>query len=351
MGENNRNIADLLVESTLVEEKEIPFIIEQLSSMDVNPNAVDAKVLLEDEPDNTGDGDGGGVEEAEMDTDVDRFVEGYVGDSSLKMYLRDVAELSKQYKMLSREEELDLARKAQNGNTYAREKLINSNLRLVIYNAKKFSYRGVPLEELIQEGNIGLCMAADKFDYTKNFRFSTYATWWILQRIRKSVVTKDGIIRVPPHIVYKTKRITQAQEEYIEKHGKAPTKEELAEICELPLRTVETVLNTPTCNTTLDSKLDSDSETSLVDVLTDKNERSIEDQLDLKVLREKLEKSMDTLDERERYVIWNRFFNNMSLQAIGDDLGGLCRERIRQIQNEALAKMSFDPEVFGFLDK
>ena len=333
-GTNNNNIKELLDVSVSVEDRDVPVLIDELAESGIDPNLIklgmDDGVVVSDEE----------IGFDEIDEDVDAYSREYNGDAAFKLYLRDVTGISKFYPPMSREEEMECAKKAKEGNSHARSKLINTNLRLVIYNAKKFAGRGISLEDLVQEGNVGLCMAVDKFDGTKNFRFSTYATWWILQRIRKCVISRDGVIRIPPHVVYKAKKLTEAQDRFKEEYGRVPTYKELAEYTELPEKTVESVMNAPVCNSRLDVPLDDDGDATIMDVIADKDEVSIEDRVENETLRKQLEKDMVVLDERERFIITRRFLYNESLQTIGDAMDGLCRERVRQIQNDALDKLS-----------
>lgn len=340
-------INELINETSFIGEEDIPDIIEKLSSLDVDPNKLNLANEAADDLDIfSQEGD-----EENVDESIKNFVEDYKCDSSFKLYLRDVSENLKYNPPLSKEEEYEYAKKfAKSQDISAKQRLINANLRLVIYNAQKFVNRGVSIEDLIQEGNIGLCMAVDKFDYTKQFRFSTYATWWILQRIRKAIVSKDGVIKIPPHIVYKAKTLENIDKKYRDEHnGKSPTKRELSQLSGFPMRTVNTILNMPSCSLSFDAKLDGDSETTLGEIISNPDEMNIADAVDIKVLHDIIIKHMEVLNPREKKIVYDYYFNRKSLQEIADEIDVTTRERVRQIKKEALDKMGLDMSLLEYL--
>lgn len=343
MDNKKEELKELFGVATVIDENELPDVIEQLSSLEENPELLTDDIFYDDSFENK---DSEFDENDEDSLDFESLLKNKKTDSSLAVYIKDVIELSKYYPILSREEETELAKKIKEGSKYAKEKLINSNLRLVIYNARKYINKGVSLADLIQEGNEGLCLAAEKFDYTKNFRFSTYATWWILQRIRRAVLEKDGIVRVPPHVYYKAKKINEATEKYKKKHGnKSPSYAELAMLTGLSLRTVKNIVNIPDCTTSLNAPVDSDNDTILSEIIADNN-KTVEEIVDESIMVEKLDEALSCLTDREKYVIINYYRKNKSLQEIGTELSLMMgkkrpfsRERVRQIRNDACVKL------------
>lgn len=327
---------ELFSTSAFVSDKDVNGIVDKLSSYDIDPENLDMKDFDEDIF-----GEQGKEFDFPETTDANER-------SAFQSYLADVSRIVKDYKTLTKEEESELFKRMQKGDKKAREIIINSNLRLVIFNAKKFGGKGVSMEDLIQEGNVGLCTAVDKFDYTKNYKFSTYATWWILQKIRRIIVSKNNVITLPPHIIYKAKMIKRLQDDFYSKNQRMPTKQELVSLSGLSLRTVETVFKIPQCNVNIDSTF-ADSDTTLEEVLKNEKEISVEDFADRDILARKIEDKLKILTERERYIVINYYYKNKRLQEIGNELGGMSRERVRQIKKEALEKLDINPTILEYV--
>lgn len=336
------NVNSLFNASNIADENDLPGLIDRLNDTGVDPSLLTLNDFglegLKDEDDR----------ETTIEEDIN-ILSGSCKDTSLQLYLRDVREMSKRCQLLSREQEVDLAKRIKNGDSSAKEMLINSNLRLVIKYAKKFCNQGVSSEDLIQEGNLGLCMAAEKYDYRKGFKFSTYATWWILQRIRKLMVMKYNIINVPTHIYYKAKTISNVIGEFQAKYGRTPTKQEISDITGFPLRTVETTMKYPTRMVNIDSKVDNDCNTTVGDILINPNEKAVEETVCENLLRNSIENSMGVLSEKEKLVLEEYYFKGKSLQEIGKSIGR-SRERVRQIKDDALSKLRKDGNLKVHLD-
>lgn len=256
----------------------------------------------------------------------------------LKMYLLDIGK----YKLLTADEEKQLAKLiAENGPEAkeAREKLINSNLRLVVSNAKHFVGRGMTLLDLIQEGNLGLIKAVERFDYEKGFRFSTYATWWIKQAISRAISDQDKIVRLPVHLCETINKIKRAQRELSLKNGAEPTTGELSEYLGIPESKISELLQLNRDILSLESPVGDEHDSEFGDYLEDTKAIDPEEAASMVMLKETIADMLDSLPERDAKVLRLRYgFEGErvhTLEEIGDDFG-LTRERIRQIEAKAI---------------
>ena len=279
--------------------------------------------------------DGDDVPSEEELSDLSSLVSGDVKvNDSVKIYLKEIGK----FPLLNAQQEIDLAKRILNGDEYAKQQLINSNLRLVISIAKRYSGRGMPFLDLIQEGNIGLIKAVDKFDYTKGFKFSTYATWWIRQAITRAIADQARTIRIPVHMVETINKITKCQRELVQKLGRDPTAEEISEALEGAIspdriREIQRVNQEPV---SLETPIGEEDDSRLSDFVEDKESLSPSDYTTKKLLRQELLEAMkESLNDREEYVIKSRYGlddnNDRTLEEIGKELV-VTRERIRQIQ-------------------
>lgn len=261
-----------------------------------------------------------------------------------KIYLNEIGT----YPLLTAEEEAELGRiihdESGEKQEAAKKKLAESNLRLVVSIAKKFIGRGLPLMDLIQEGNIGLLKAVDRFDYTMGNRFSTYAAWWIKQSIMRALADQSRNIRVPVHVAESINRLLKDQKELAQKLGHEPTVEELSEETGIPAEKITEMLNSSLDSISIDSSVGEDNST-LQDYISDDQSSNAPDfEITQKMLKEELNKALDSLDERERSVLEYRYGlkdgNVHTLEEIGN-MYGITRERVRQIESRAIRKLKY----------
>ena len=261
-----------------------------------------------------------------------------------KIYLNEIGT----YPLLTAEEEAELGRiihdESGEKQEAAKKKLAESNLRLVVSIAKKFIGRGLPLMDLIQEGNIGLLKAVDRFDYTMGNRFSTYAAWWIKQSIMRALADQSRNIRVPVHVAESINRLLKDQKELAQKLGHEPTVEELSEETGIPVEKITEMLNSSLDSISIDSSVGEDNST-LQDYISDDQSSNAPDfEITQKMLKEELNKALDSLDERERSVLEYRYGlkdgNVHTLEEIGN-MYGITRERVRQIESRAIRRLKY----------
>jgi RNA polymerase primary sigma factor len=270
-------------------------------------------------------------------------------DDSVKQYLKEIGT----YPLLTAEQELHLAERVASGENSARQKLIEANLRLVVSIAKRYSNQGLPLLDLIQEGNIGLMRATQKFDYKRGFRFSTYATWWIRQAISRAIAEHSRSIHIPVHVVeliYKIKRVARRM---YQERGEEPLPEQIAEEVNLPRDRVVELLNVSEQPISLDAPMADDEEYHLADMIEDQNTYVPQDKAALQMQRDYIEQSMAVLNPRERTIIEMRYGlkdgHTLSLDEVSV-IFHLTRERIRQIEVKALRKLRYPERYEGMRD-
>jgi len=270
-------------------------------------------------------------------------------DDAVKQYLKEIGT----YPLLTAEQELTLAERVARGDLRARQKLIEANLRLVVSIAKRYSNQGLPLLDMIQEGNIGLMRAAQKFDYKRGFRFSTYATWWIRQAISRAIAEHSRTIHIPVHVVeliYKMKRIARRM---YQEHGQEALPEQLAAEVGLPKERVVELLNMAEQPISLDAPVADDEQYHLADMLEDMSMAGPADQVSQQLLRDYIEKAMAVLSPRERRIIEMRYGLQDGHYHTLDEVSAefkLTRERIRQIEVKALRKLRYPERYCGLHD-
>lgn len=259
-------------------------------------------------------------------------------DDSVKMYLREIGKIP----LLNAKEEIELAKLVAAGNLRAKQKLINSNLRLVVSIAKKYTGQGLLFLDLIQEGNMGLIRAAEKFDYTKGFKFSTYATWWIKQGITRAIADQSRTIRVPVHMVetiYKIRKLTRI---LMQEFGRRPTDEEVAVRALMPLDQVQAIRRYSQVPLSLETPVGDEESSQLGDFVEDRNFEAPDGATERLVLREELMHQMSALTDREQMILRLRFGFDDGRPRTLEEVGrvyGVTRERIRQIEEKALRKL------------
>ena len=278
------------------------------------------------------------VENLKLDQITDTSFEGISVDDPVRMYLREIGRIP----LLTYEEELDLAQKILEGDEDAKQKLAESNLRLVVSIAKKYVGRGMLFLDLIQEGNMGLMKAVEKFDYTKGFKFSTYATWWIKQAITRAIADQARTIRIPVHMVETINKLIRTSRHLLQQLGRAPTPEEIAAEMEIPVERVAEIQKIAQDPVSLETPIGEEDDSHLGDFIQDEESPAPHDAASYTMLREQLEEVMNTLTPREAKVLKLRFGledgKSRTLEEVGKEFN-VTRERIRQIEAKALRKL------------
>lgn len=262
----------------------------------------------------------------------------FISDDPVHLYLKEIGN----YPLLTMEEEVELAKRIEEGDETAKQMLAESNLRLVVSIAKRYVGRGLSFLDLIQEGNLGLIKAVDKFDYSKGFKFSTYATWWIRQAITRSIADQSRTIRIPVHmseIINKTYRVSRT---LLQELGREPTEQELADAMDMTLEKVREVLKISSDPISLDIPIGEEEDSHLGDFIRDDNILGPEESASYSILRDQISMLLDTLTEREQKVLILRFGltdgRTRTLEEVGKEFN-VTRERIRQIEAKALRKL------------
>lgn len=290
-------------------------------------------------PDYDEDDDDGVVLNEEGGIDVDKTVPKNVPtDDPVRMYLNEIGKVS----LLTAEEERELAIRMQNGDEEAKNKLCESNLRLVVSIAKRYLNRGLTFLDLIQEGNLGLIKAVDKFDYTKGFKFSTYATWWIRQAITRSIADQARTIRIPVHMVETINKLIRIQRQLLQEYGREPTAEEIAKEMGITVEKVREIKKISQDPVSLETPIGEEEDSHLGDFIPDDDVQAPVDAAAYTMLKEQLMEVLDTLSEREKKVLMLRFGledgRPRTLEEVGKEFN-VTRERIRQIEAKALRKL------------
>ena len=273
-----------------------------------------------------------------LQTDLLKMAESMDVDEPIKMYLREIGQIP----LLSYEEEIEYAQKVLNGEEEAKQKLIESNLRLVVSIAKKHTNRGLKMLDLIQEGNMGLMKAVEKFEYEKGFKFSTYATWWIRQAITRAIADQGRTIRIPVHMIETINKIKKESRIILQETGKEPLAEELAEKLELPVEKVKSILEMNQDPISLETPVGSEEDSELGDFVEDDKFANPYDATTRVLLKEQLDEVLKTLNEREEMVLRYRYGLDDGSQKTLEEVGkifNVTRERIRQIEVKALRKL------------
>jgi RNA polymerase primary sigma factor len=267
---------------------------------------------------------------------------------ALQLFLNEI----RRYPLLDKEEEIELAKRIEQGDLEAKERMINSNLRLVVSIAKKYQGQELSLLDLIQEGIFGLIRAAEKFDYRKGFKFSTYATFWIRQAIQRGLANKARTIRIPVHIGQRERKIGRAERELSARLGREPTDAEIAKEAEIPEEQVEEVRAAARTVTSLDRAVGEDGDTAFGDLLPS-GEPEMEEEIHVSLAQETLRKTIDDLPEPERSVIRMRYGIDgeepKALRETGRRLE-LSAERVRQLESRALERLSAHREIDALRD-
>ena len=292
-------------------------------------------------------------EKVEEEADIDLSIpEGISIDDPVRMYLKEIGRVP----LLSADEEIALAKRMEAGDEEAQKELAEANLRLVVSIAKRYVGRGMLFLDLIQEGNLGLIKAVEKFDYNKGYKFSTYATWWIRQAITRAIADQARTIRIPVHMVETINKLIRVSRQLLQQLGREPSPEEIAEAMEISVERVREIMKIAQEPVSLETPIGEEEDSHLGDFIEDQDAPAPAEAASFMLLKEQLEEVLDTLTEREERVLRLRFGLDdgraRTLEEVGQNFG-VTRERIRQIEAKALRKLrhpSRSRKLKDFLD-
>ena len=270
--------------------------------------------------------------------DTDALVDSFATDDPVRMYLKEIGKVP----LLSPEEEIELATRMSQGDEEAKHRMTEANLRLVVSIAKRYVGRGMLFLDLIQEGNLGLIKAVEKFDYTKGYKFSTYATWWIRQAITRAIADQARTIRIPVHMVETINKTIRVSRQLLQELGHDPSAEEIAREMDMPVEKVRDILKIAQEPVSLETPIGEEEDSHLGDFIPDEDASEPSEAASFSLLREQLEEVLDTLAPREKKVLELRFGivdgRTRTLEEVGKEFN-VTRERIRQIEAKALRKL------------
>ena len=321
-----QEIMDLFEQVDLSPE-EIDEVYEALTSKGIE--------IISDNAEEEPDEDFSPEETPELDISIP---EGIALDDPVRMYLKEIGRVP----LLSAEEEIELAKRAKEGEELAKRRLAEANLRLVVSIAKRYVGRGMLFLDLIQEGNLGLIKAVEKFDHRKGFKFSTYATWWIRQAITRAIADQARTIRIPVHMVETINKLIRVSRQLLQALGRDPSAEEIAEEMGLPVERVREIMKIAQEPVSLETPIGEEEDSHLGDFIEDQDAPAPAEAASFHLLKEQLEDVLDTLTQREERVLRLRFGledgRARTLEEVGQ-VFGVTRERIRQIEAKALRKL------------
>ena len=315
--------------------KQLEMILEYLENKNID-------VLRVDVDDSADDSDDDFVPSEEDEVDVENIdlsvPDGISIEDPVRMYLKEIGKVP----LLTADEEIELAKRMEEGDQEAKKKLAEANLRLVVSIAKRYVGRGMLFLDLIQEGNLGLIKAVEKFDYSKGYKFSTYATWWIRQAITRAIADQARTIRIPVHMVETINKLIRVSRQLLQELGREPTPEEIAKEMDMPVERVREILKISQEPVSLETPIGEEEDSHLGDFIQDDNVPVPADAATFTLLKEQLSEVLSTLTEREQKVLILRFGledgRGRTLEEVGKEFN-VTRERIRQIEAKALRKL------------
>ncbi len=316
-------------------------------------NGVDILTIPQDDDDDADIADLADIEDdIDIDVEMTSALEGVSIEDPVRMYLKEIGKVP----LLSAEEEIELAQRMEEGDEAAKKKLAEANLRLVVSIAKRYVGRGMLFLDLIQEGNLGLIKAVEKFDYHKGYKFSTYATWWIRQAITRAIADQARTIRIPVHMVETINKLIRVSRQLLQELGREPSPEEIAEEMNMPVDRVREILKISQEPVSLETPIGEEEDSHLGDFIQDENVPVPAEAAAFTLLKEQLVEVLGTLTEREQKVLCLRFGledgKARTLEEVGKEFN-VTRERIRQIEAKALRKLrhpSRSRKLKDFLD-
>ena len=329
-------LSDVLDELDL-ESEQMDSIYDSLEQLGIEVGSEDFLADLPDEDGEPAMDEIAEIEEEEL-VDPNTLVDSFNIDDPVRMYLKEIGKVP----LLSAEEEIELAQRMEEGDQEAKKRLAEANLRLVVSIAKRYVGRGMLFLDLIQEGNLGLIKAVEKFDYRKGYKFSTYATWWIRQAITRAIADQARTIRIPVHMVETINKLIRVSRQLLQELGREPTPEEIAEEMNMPVDRVREILKISQEPVSLETPIGEEEDSHLGDFIQDDNVPVPSDAAAFTLLKEQLVEVLGTLTEREQKVLRLRFGLDdgraRTLEEVGKEFN-VTRERIRQIEAKALRKL------------